>query len=223
MICDGGAGDVHRRSPGCSRGRAELSHDSYRLIDTLPTPSKLGEADPNPRWTRAKRNQELRPELRGACKENLLLSRVEKVWKSLNRVGITVARYPVECPICRLLDSCGSLAGVIELAEERFYGDRIRPSTVESTQGLSIRNSERLAETRRAVATGHSPRRSSASIWLKSSEIAGRGGGWRKRRSPPSCGSGVSTMTVLLSYTGCGPPVEHEEDSTTTPPTTPLK
>lgn len=57
---------------------------------------KAQEADPSRRSARAKRDEQLRPEIRRVWDENLRVYGRRKVWRQLNREGIEVARCTVE-------------------------------------------------------------------------------------------------------------------------------
>ena len=50
----------------------------------------------NQAWARAKRDEELRPEIQRVWDQNLQVYGAEKVWKQMNREGIAVARCTVE-------------------------------------------------------------------------------------------------------------------------------
>ena len=67
-----------------------------------------GRADPAKLSDRARRDAELRPEIRRVWDENFQVYGVRKVWRQLNREGIAVAR----CTVSRLMKDLG-LAGVI--------------------------------------------------------------------------------------------------------------
>lgn len=67
-----------------------------------------GMADPAKLSDRARRDAELRPEIRRVWDENFQVYGVRKVWRQLNREGIAVAR----CTVSRLMSDMG-LAGVI--------------------------------------------------------------------------------------------------------------
>jgi putative transposase len=65
-------------------------------------------ADPSRLSDRAKRDAELRPEIRRVWDENFEVYGVRKVWRQLNREGIAVAR----CTVARLMGEMG-LAGAV--------------------------------------------------------------------------------------------------------------
>lgn len=65
-------------------------------------------ADPAKLSQRAKRDAELRPEIRRVWEENFQVYGVRKVWRQLTREGIAVAR----CTVARLMAEMG-LAGVV--------------------------------------------------------------------------------------------------------------
>jgi putative transposase len=65
-------------------------------------------ADPSRLSDRAKRDAELRPQIRRVWEENFQVYGVRKVWRQLNREGIAVAR----CSVARLMGEMG-LAGVV--------------------------------------------------------------------------------------------------------------
>jgi transposase InsO family protein len=65
-------------------------------------------ADPSKRCERAKRDGELRREIRRVWEENFEVYGVRKVWRQLNREGIAVAR----CTVARLMGDLG-LAGAV--------------------------------------------------------------------------------------------------------------
>ncbi|GHH04982.1 transposase [Pseudodonghicola xiamenensis] len=67
-----------------------------------------GRADPAKLSDRARRDAELRPEIRRVWDENFQVYGARKVWRQLNREGIAVAR----CTVSRLMNDMG-LAGVI--------------------------------------------------------------------------------------------------------------
>ncbi|SIT46600.1 transposase (fragment) [Paraburkholderia ribeironis] len=64
--------------------------------------------DPSRRCARAKRDEFLRPEIKRVWQANMQVYGADKVWKQMNREGITVARCTVE----RLMKQHG-LRGVI--------------------------------------------------------------------------------------------------------------
>ena len=66
------------------------------------------QADPSLMSKRAKRDAELRPEIRRVWQENFAVYGVRKVWRQLNREGIVVAR----CTVARLMAAMG-LAGAV--------------------------------------------------------------------------------------------------------------
>ena len=65
-------------------------------------------ADPSKRSHRARRDAELRPEIRRVWDENFQVYGVRKVWRQLNREGVEVAR----CTVARLMGDMG-LAGAV--------------------------------------------------------------------------------------------------------------
>ncbi len=65
--------------------------------------AKAREADPSLRSTRARRDDELRGEVRRVWEENRRVYGVRKVWRQLNREGIEVAR----CTVARLMREMG--------------------------------------------------------------------------------------------------------------------
>jgi len=69
---------------------------------------KVREADPDLRSVRAKRDEQLRPEIRRVWDQNFQVYGVEKVWTQLNREGARVAR----CTVARLMSDLG-LSGVV--------------------------------------------------------------------------------------------------------------
>ena len=58
---------------------------------------KVREADPALRPTRAKRDEELRGEIKRVWEANFQVYGVRKVWRQLQREGFTVARCTVAC------------------------------------------------------------------------------------------------------------------------------
>jgi transposase InsO family protein len=66
------------------------------------------QADPLLVSKRAKRDAELRPEIRRVWQENFAVYGVRKVWRQLNREGVTVAR----CTVARLMTEMG-MAGAV--------------------------------------------------------------------------------------------------------------
>ena len=66
------------------------------------------QADPSRHSDRTKRDAELSPEIRRVWEENLQVYGVRKVWRQLNREGISVAR----CTVARLMADMG-LAGAV--------------------------------------------------------------------------------------------------------------
>ena len=67
---------------------------------------KAMQADPTLRSVRAQRDELLKPEIRRVWMQNFQVYGAKKVWKQLNREGITVAR----CTVARLmkdLELCG--------------------------------------------------------------------------------------------------------------------
>ena len=66
------------------------------------------QADPSRHSDRTKRDAELSPEIRRVWEENLQVYGVRKVWRQLNREGISVAR----CTVARLMSDMG-LAGAV--------------------------------------------------------------------------------------------------------------
>ena len=66
------------------------------------------QADPSLRSKRAKRDAALRPEIRRVWQENFEVYGVRKVWRQLNREGVTVAR----CTVARLMTEMG-MAGAV--------------------------------------------------------------------------------------------------------------
>jgi transposase InsO family protein len=65
-------------------------------------------ADPSLLSERARRDAELRPEIRRVWRENFEVYGVRKVWRQLNREGVAVAR----CTVARLMAAMG-LAGAV--------------------------------------------------------------------------------------------------------------
>ena len=63
-------------------------------------------ADPSRLSDRAKRDAELRPEIRRVWDENFQVYGVRKVWRQLNREGIAVPR----CSVARLMGEMGLAA-----------------------------------------------------------------------------------------------------------------
>ena len=93
------------------------------------------EADPHLRSARAKRDEELKPEIRRVWGENLQVYGAEKVWRQLNREGVRVARCTVE----RLMRGMG-LAGVFVAADAgRQYPPTVRNARATSWSGTSRR------------------------------------------------------------------------------------
>jgi putative transposase len=64
---------------------------------------KAWERDPSLRSARARRDEELKPEIRRVWDQNFQVYGSEKLWKQLNREGIRVAR----CTVARLMDALG--------------------------------------------------------------------------------------------------------------------
>jgi transposase InsO family protein len=75
---------------------------------------KAREVNPVLRSQRSQRDQELRGEIGRVWKENHEVYGVRKVWRQLNREGVTVAR----CTVARLMDEMG-LEGVVRGARLR--------------------------------------------------------------------------------------------------------
>ena len=69
---------------------------------------KVMQRDPERRSNRAKRDEELKPEIQRVWEENFRVYGVRKVWRQLNREGIEVPR----CTVARLMSDLG-LRGVI--------------------------------------------------------------------------------------------------------------
>ena len=65
-------------------------------------------ADPDLLSDRAKRDAELRPEIRRVFEENWRVYGVRKVWRQLGREGISVAR----CTVARLMKEMGLLGAI---------------------------------------------------------------------------------------------------------------
>ncbi len=77
-----------------------------RPVDVLRSPAKR--ADPELLSDRAKRDAELRPEIRRVFEANWRVYCVRKVWRQLQREGFDVAR----CTAARLMKSMG-IPGII--------------------------------------------------------------------------------------------------------------
>ena len=90
-------------STGSSR-----SARSFRSLrrPTALTPARR--ADPSLLSERARRDAELRPEIRRVWRENFEVYGVRKVWRQLNREGVAVAR----CTVARLMTEMG-MAGAV--------------------------------------------------------------------------------------------------------------
>ncbi len=69
---------------------------------------KVMQRDPERRSARAKRDEELKPEIQRVWEENFRVYGVRKVWRQLNREGIEVPR----CTVARLMRDLG-LRGVV--------------------------------------------------------------------------------------------------------------
>ena len=67
---------------------------------------KAMQADPTLRSVRAQRDELLKPEIRRVWMQNFQVYGAKKVWKQLNREGITVARYTV-ARLMKDLELCG--------------------------------------------------------------------------------------------------------------------
>jgi len=82
-----------------------------RVLPIAPTTYRVHAArlaDPSLRSDRAKRDTELRPEIKRIWKANYEVYGVRKVWRQLNREGIAAAK----CTVARLMAEMG-LAGVV--------------------------------------------------------------------------------------------------------------
>ena len=82
-----------------------------RVLPTAPSTYRAHsarQADPSLMSKRAKRDAALRPEIRRVWQENFEVYGVRKVWRQLNREGVTVAR----CTVARLMTEMG-MAGAV--------------------------------------------------------------------------------------------------------------
>ena len=96
--------DEHRGSYGVEPICAVLP-----IAPSIYYAHKAMQADPTLRSVRAQRDELLKPEIRRVWMQNFQVYRAKKVWKQLNREGITVAR----CTVARLmkdLELCGVTA-----------------------------------------------------------------------------------------------------------------
>ncbi len=80
-------------------------------------------AEPSLRSARAKRDAELRPEIRRVWEENFAVYGVRKVWRQMNREGIAVAR----CTVARLMNDMGLAGAVRGKPVKTTMSDRAAP------------------------------------------------------------------------------------------------
>ena len=80
-------------------------------------------AEPSLRSARAKRDAELRPEIRRVWEENFAVYGVRKVWRQMNREGIAVAR----CTVARLMNDMGLAGAVRGKSVKTTMSDRAAP------------------------------------------------------------------------------------------------
>jgi len=91
-------------------------HGVEPICDVLPiAPSTYYERrsqlkDPERRCARAKRDDELRPEIQRVWDENRCVYGADKVWRQLNREGVKTARCTVE-RLMREMGLCGAVRG----------------------------------------------------------------------------------------------------------------
>lgn len=97
---------VHRRTPWCVRGRADLQATADCPINLLRERRQAtGRGSPS---IRVRRDISLKIEIRRVFEKNVRAYSVRKVWRQLKREGFDVAR----CSLARLMRSTG-LQGVI--------------------------------------------------------------------------------------------------------------
>jgi transposase InsO family protein len=115
---------------------------------------KAVEAEPERRSARAKRDDELREEIRRTWTQNFQVYGAKKVWKQLNREGVPVAR----CTVSRLMNDLG-LRGAVR--GRRFKvtthpGGGLRPADLVDRNFGASRPNELWVSDLTYVRTGHS-------------------------------------------------------------------
>ncbi len=115
---------------------------------------KAMQADPTLRSVRAQRDEMLKPEIRRVWMQNFQVYGAKKVWKQLNREGITVAR----CTVARLmkeLELCGVTRGRrFKVTTHTAEGDE-RPLDLVNRDFSAARPNELWVSDLTYVRTGH--------------------------------------------------------------------
>ena len=94
------AGAIHRPTPGCTWGRADVQ--ACRSPRRRTTSTRPGTADPARVPARVKRDQALSQAVYRVWNENYQVYGARKVWRQLQREGQDVARCTVERLMKRL-------------------------------------------------------------------------------------------------------------------------
>ena len=125
--------DDHRKVYGVEpKGRCAIASKVLPIAPSTYYSYKAREADPALRSARAKRDEQLRSEIRRVWEANFQVYGVRKLWRQLGREGITVAR----CTVARLIRQMG-LSGAVR---GRRFKTTVPAEVADRPQDLVERN-----------------------------------------------------------------------------------